>query len=107
MASKRSSKDSSPETTLLGAAGLLIRGDRRADYGNFEENARILSELWSTILGTKVRADQVPLMLVALKAMRLIQHPGHKDSWVDLIGYAALSARLDDESTDEPHSPSE
>jgi len=61
-----------------------------------------IAPLWSVILGTEVTASQVAAMMVALKLARLVQTPGHTDSWVDIAGYAALGAEVSeyDEATD-------
>ncbi len=45
--------------------------------------------LWSVILGMDVNPSQVALCMAGLKMARLIEAPGHEDSWVDLAGYAA------------------
>jgi len=41
-------------------------------------------------LGTPVTPAQVALCMIDLKLVRLAYDPGHVDSVVDVIGYAAL-----------------
>jgi hypothetical protein len=39
-------------------------------------------------------ASDVAYMMVLLKMARLMQTPGHRDSLVDMAGYAATAARV-------------
>jgi hypothetical protein len=62
----------------------------RADhYGTPESNFERIAALWSVVLERPVTAEQVALCLGQVKVARLIQTPQHRDSWVDLAGYAA------------------
>ena len=78
----------------LTTAGSLINGDRARDYGDARTNFQRIADLWAPILDTPVIPEQVALCLAQLKVARIIQSPFHADSWVDLIGYAALGAEL-------------
>ena len=77
-------------------AKYIIGGDgqRRADYGGVEESFTRIAALWSVVLGTAVTAEQVALCMIQLKLARLFQKPNHTDSWVDIIGYAALGGEI-------------
>lgn len=45
---------------------------------------------WSLTLGTSISAQQVVLCMIDLKLARLAHDPQHRDSAIDVIGYAAL-----------------
>ena len=45
---------------------------------------------WSLTLGRPVTPEQVVLCMIDLKLARLAADPLHRDSLVDVIGYAAL-----------------
>lgn len=79
---------------ILSTAADLIRGDRHADYGDFKDNAECLAGLWSAYLGRTIHPRDVAPMLALLKLMRL-RHGPHRDSWIDLAGYAALGGEVD------------
>ena len=42
----------------------------------------------------EISASDVAMMMVAIKLARLIETPDHKDSAIDLAGYAALLAEI-------------
>jgi len=43
------------------------------------------------LLGVTIKPAQVALLMAALKLVRLAEDPLHRDSAVDLSGYAALA----------------
>ena len=45
---------------------------------------------WSLTLGRTITPAEVVLCLIDLKLARLAHDPAHRDSVVDVIGYAAL-----------------
>ena len=45
---------------------------------------------WSLTLGHPVTPAQVVLCMMDLKLTRLARDPGHQDSILDLVGYAAI-----------------
>lgn len=79
---------------ILTTAGETIDGDRDRDYGSAHDNWQRIAELWSPILGVEVTAAQTGLCMIAVKLSRLVNTPGHDDSWVDLAGYAALGGEV-------------
>ena len=82
---------------LLDRAKDLVNGPRNKVYGDPTTNHERIADLWTVILKRRVTTHEVYLMMVALKLSRLIETPGHEDSWVDMIGYAALGG--ENEST--------
>lgn len=89
---------SEPELTsrrkALNEAADLVDGDRNKDYGEPADNFGRIADLWSVVIGSKVTATEVALMLALVKAARLVHQPDHRDSWVDLAGYAGIGAEL-------------
>ncbi len=87
--------------TALEEAQQIIYGDREATYGSPDKNLKVIAEYWSTHLnasyGKNIRltVDDVCVMMMLLKQARLANSPKHRDSLVDLIGYAALKDRCD------------
>jgi nucleoside 2-deoxyribosyltransferase len=63
-------------------------GDRHEQYGHPLDDFTRSALLMTAILGTEVRADQVPLLMMAVKISRICQTPTKRDSWVDIVGYA-------------------
>jgi len=80
---------------ILSIAEGLINGDRADIYGSAFDNFTRIGILWGVMLGTEpVAPEVVGLMLVQLKAARLVATPAHDDSWIDLAGYAALAGEI-------------
>ena len=85
--------------TLLEEAQNIIEGQRKNDYGSAQESFGRIATIWSAILGVPVSPKQVALCMVGMKCARLAATIDHRDSWVDVIGYAALVDQL--ESTEQ------
>ncbi|MCZ8324376.1 MAG: DUF6378 domain-containing protein [Sphingomonadaceae bacterium] len=75
--------------SILGHTAKVLE-ERRDDYGDPAEQFKAIAERWSITLGTPVTPSQVALCMIDLKLARLAHDPGHVDSMVDVIGYAAL-----------------
>jgi hypothetical protein len=79
-----------------------INGDRQDEYGDVLNSFTTISIGWDTIvksaLGTHgcITPMHVGLMMDWLKTSRLLVDINHADSWVDKVGYAALSAEVAD-----------
>lgn len=79
---------------ILHQADVLINGERADAYGPPQKNFAVVAALWTPVFGTDVTPVQVALALSQLKVARLIQFPGHEDSWIDAAGYIALGGEL-------------
>lgn len=75
--------------SILGHTAKVLE-ERRDDYGDPAEQFRAIADRWSITLGTPITPSQVALCMIDLKLARLAYDPGHVDSMVDVIGYAAL-----------------
>ncbi|MEG9884439.1 MAG: DUF6378 domain-containing protein [Hyphomicrobiales bacterium] len=78
---------------ILSAARSVI-AERGATYGDAAALFAQVARRWSATLGREVTAEQAVLCMIDLKLARLAHDPAHKDSMVDVAGYAALLADL-------------
>ena len=78
----------SAQAMLKHAADILA--DRSQTYGDPRQSMAAIAERWSITLGQPVTPTQVVLCMMDLKLSRLQRDPKHRDSMVDLIGYAAV-----------------
>lgn len=83
--------------SVLDEAKEIIYGDREKTYGRPSKNLEVIANFWGEYLGTKLEAKDVAVMMILLKVARLRNDISHKDSVVDICGYAALIERCDDE----------
>ena len=82
--------------SVLGEAARLTGGDRQKEYAHPSINFGRIAQMWSLILGVPVTPEQHALCMVAVKIARLMETPGHRDSLVDLAGYARTIEMLDE-----------
>ena len=75
--------------SILGHTAKVLE-ERRDESGDPAEQFRAIADRWSITLGTPITPSQVALCMIDLKLARLAYDPGHIDSMVDVIGYAAL-----------------
>ena len=74
----------------------IVRGARNKDYGDPAEDYARTAALWSAYLGVPITARQAAMCMCLVKVSRLANSPAHKDSMVDLAGYAAVYERCSD-----------
>lgn len=88
------------ETPMLHKAEALINGDRQQDYGDKLQNFAQIAMLWQGLLATKLKVtsaitpEDVALCMMAVKMARLAKSPDHKDSILDIAGYAGCYDKL-------------
>lgn len=82
--------------SILDEAKSIVSGARRKAYGHPENNFQRIADLWAAYLrcayptfDVGVTREDVALMMILMKVARLIESPDHRDSLVDLAGYAA------------------
>lgn len=87
--------------SILAEAHNIIYGDREKTYGHPRINLDRIADFWTTYLSekhpasaVKITAEDVCYMMILLKVARLRNDPSHRDSLVDLAGYAALVERI-------------
>ena len=88
---------------FLDTAEGLINGPRAKEYGPAKLNHQRIADIWSILLAKKLSADITPEEVVAcmvgLKLARLAEDTSKDDSWVDIIGYAALGGEIINDET--------
>lgn len=89
----------SPREEVLDAARDAVMRSRNNTYGppnqDFSRTAAILNAMGFRFhtVNTQlfISADQVALIMIALKMSRSVWAPEHMDNWVDIAGYAACA----------------
>lgn len=88
------------KVSVLKEANKIIYGDREQTYGKPSKNLNTTAKMWnayiSAVGGRDLTAKDVAVMMVLLKTARLANQPDHRDSIVDICGYAALIERCDE-----------
>ena len=80
---------------FLGLANECVCGDRNLQYGEPEDNFSDIAKLWSSYLDIDIGPEDVAIMMCLFKIARLkSSYYESKDSWVDLIGYAACGGEI-------------
>lgn len=85
---------------FLEGAEQLINGPRQKEYGPAKLNHQRIANIWSIIFSREVTPEQVVACMIGVKLARLSEDITKDDSWMDIIGYAALGGEIinDDES---------
>lgn len=88
---------SEPQESVLEEAQRLIHGQRNKDYGHPRENIGHTAAMWSAYLGVEVTPLDVCHMMQQLKQSRMKTTGYHRDSNVDIGGYAGVAERIYEE----------
>lgn len=101
------------KTDIANEAVRIVTGARRSAYGRPENNFRRIARLWNSHLrNVGIIADEpgalqmcprdVAAFMRLMKEARLAETPDHRDSFVDLVGYALCGAEVAGVSVSEP-----
>lgn len=88
--------------SVLQEAHEIIYGDREQTYGHPAKNLTQIAALWTAFLQAKEGNEGIVLsaadvaMLMMLVKMARQQHQFKRDNIVDMCGYAALLARIEE-----------
>lgn len=80
--------DTTPVPNILEQALEITGGDRQDAYGSPKENWERTAKIASAITGINLTPEECVKVAIAMKLARLQQTPDHRDSMVDLAGYA-------------------
>lgn len=87
---------------ILDLAKGVIVNDRNKTYGEPENIFPLIAEYWSTYLRESqhdadiyISDTDVAMMMALMKIARIMENPGHTDSYVDAIGYLAIAQTLE------------
>ena len=69
------------------------------EYGRPDMFMGQLAQVWGAMLGKHLSSTQVTAMMMAFKAIRGCNNPGHQDSFLDAHGYSKIAMDIlkDDE----------
>lgn len=88
------------KVSVLKEANKIIYGDREQTYGKPSKNLDTIAKMWNAYINAvgkrDLNAKDVACLMVLLKTARLANQPDHRDSIVDICGYAALIERCDE-----------
>lgn len=79
---------------ILDTAKHYVLKDRNETHGDPEDNFGRIAELWTAYKRVTFNATDVAAMMALMKVARIAQSPEHRDSWIDLAGYAACGAGI-------------
>lgn len=92
--------DRTVRRSVLMEAEEIVNGARRGAYGHPENNFGRIADLWNAYLRGKpdgpmpITPQDTALLMVLMKIARLLETPVHRDSVVDICGYAATVEML-------------
>jgi hypothetical protein len=85
----------------LDRAKQCVCGQRVNEYGSPEDNFQLIANLWSAYKNTEFTAIDVAMMMALLKIARIKTGTATEDSFVDLAGYAACGADINNKKEKE------
>lgn len=88
----------SDPSNILDEARSITEGVRAKDYGSARENAEVFARMASAATGLDIEPEHLPTLMICLKLAR-IQGGGsfHRDSWVDIAGYARVAEMVNED----------
>lgn len=86
--------------TVLKTAQNIVLNDREEQYGTPEDSFTAICAFWNTYISCKsqgitLQRSDIAAMMILLKIARQMYRP-KDDNWVDIAGYAACGAELDE-----------
>lgn len=87
------------KSAIADEAVRIVNGARRSAYGKPEDNFARIARFWdayfkNTGRDIDVTAADVSPMMRLMKEARLAESPDHRDSYVDIVGYAMCGAEI-------------
>ena len=86
--------------SILEQADKLVNGDRNEQYGNPEENFKLIAKFWDTYLSqrakdTSLLPEDVASMMILFKVARICTGNEKADNWIDIAGYASCGGEIE------------
>lgn len=75
---------------LLQSVEGIIYGDRNRDYGDAADDFQRTAEMSGAYNGVDKTPTDHAADMILVKLSRIKHSPAHRDSWLDIIGYAVL-----------------
>lgn len=82
--------------SILDEAKTIINGEREGQYGKAEDSFERIACLWSAYRGDHFSKIDVAVMMILLKLARVDSGVYKQDNWIDICGYAAIGADIQD-----------
>lgn len=80
--------------TVADDASEAVNGSRQETYGHPYDDFSRTAKMWSGYLGIEVAPEDVANMQIIVKLSRLKNCPKHRDSLVDVVGYALCEEKI-------------
>jgi hypothetical protein len=77
-----------PDEPITTIAQRLTTGGRQDEYGHPADDFKRIADMWAVLVKVPITPQQVAMCMVALKLARLCHSPNHRDSMIDIAGYA-------------------
>lgn len=89
---------------ILEGALNCVNGERDQQYGNPENNFKLIADFWMMYLNNcgashakvYIRPEDVAAMMSLMKLARIATGQPKPDNWIDLAGYAACGGEIED-----------
>ena len=101
-------------TEILVLADNTVNGERQDQYGDPEDNFKVIGDFWETFINAKclsvdgrgkpsckINPQDVANMMILLKVARLGTGAGSLDTYVDIAGYAACGGGMGEKKQEE------
>ena len=72
----------------------IVCSERETEYGDVNENFKIIANFWSDYLGVVITEKDVSCMMSLLKIARIKTGEPKLDNYIDAIGYLALGGEI-------------
>lgn len=76
------------EDRITSIAQRIVYADRGNTYGHPLDDFSRIAKMWGALFGTAITPEQVALAMICVKMSRLQTSPDHRDSVIDIAGYA-------------------
>ena len=90
---KATSEENSYRAKDLLTSAADIIDERGLEYGHPAINIKRIAELWSSYFGREIDPLDVCICMALVKVSRIVETP-NRDSFVDLVSYAALAGEM-------------
>ena len=87
---------------VLKKANEIVNGEREGQYGKPENNFQVIADLWNSYLEamtgrkSELMPSDIANMIVVLKIGRCTSGQYKEDNYIDICGYAAIAAELEE-----------
>lgn len=80
--------------SILEEAIYCVCNDRNAEYGEPEDNFRIIADFWSRYLEKEITAHDVGMMMALFKMVRIMSGGIKEDNYIDACGYLSCAGEI-------------